>query len=82
MGRIQRGGDTHDMLRIQGETHNRTIDMLTLLVYCATDKIVYSATRVVYSATSQLLRERIQLRQADVLTYSFLLSPQVRHFNI
>ena len=56
--------------------------MLTLLVYCATDKIVYSATRVVYSATSQLLRERIQLRQADVLT-SFLPSPKVHStFNI
>ena len=70
------------MLRKQGETHNRTIDMLAIPVYCATDKFVYSATRVVYSATSQLLRERIQLRQADVLTYSFLLSPQVRHINI
>ena len=44
-------------------------DMLALLMYCATDKFVYSATRVVYSATSQLFRVRIHLRQADVLTY-------------
>ena len=37
-------------------------------MFCATDKLVYSATRVVYSVTDKVFRERIPPREAEVLT--------------